>query len=30
MKLIKKSKEFNLDEIENIMLLNHPNILKLF
>ena len=30
MKLIKKSKEFNLDEIENLMLLNHPNILKLF
>ena len=29
-KLIKKSKEFNLDEIENLMLLNHPNILKLF
>ena len=29
MKLIKKSKEFNLDEIENLMLLNHPNILKL-
>ena len=30
MKLIKKSKEFNLDEIENLMLLNHPNILKLY
>ena len=30
MKLIKKSKEFNLDEIDNLMLLNHPNILKLF
>ena len=30
MKSIKKSKEFNLDEIENLMLLNHPNILKLF
>ena len=29
-KLIKKSKEFNLDEIENLMLLNHPNILKLY
>ena len=30
MKLIKKSKEFNLDEIDNLMLLNHPNILKLY
>ena len=29
-KCIKKSKEFNLDEIENLMLLNHPNILKLY
>ena len=29
-KMIKKSKEFNLDEIENLMLLNHPNILKLY
>ena len=30
MKLIKKSKEFNLDEIDNLILLNHPNILKLY
>ena len=30
MKIIKKSKEFNLDEIDNLMLLNHPNILKLY
>ena len=29
-KIIKKTKEFKLDEIENLMLLNHPNILKIF
>jgi calcium-dependent protein kinase len=29
-KIIKKTKEFNLDEIENLMLLNHPNILKIY
>ena len=30
MKLIKKSKEFGFDEVENLMLLNHPNIMKLY
>ena len=30
MKLIKKSEEFGFDEVENLMLLNHPNIMKLY
>ena len=30
MKLIKKSAEFGFDEVENLMLLNHPNIMKLY
>ena len=30
MKLIKKSTEFGYDEVENLMLLNHPNIMKLY
>ena len=30
MKLIKKSQEFGFDEVENLMLLNHPNIMKLY
>ena len=30
MKIIKKIKNFNYEEIENLILLNHPNILKLY